>query len=47
MGELQLGPGEVAEPAHEGLGELQPGGFYHTLKSRVDEYFREHKARAR
>lgn len=39
VGELRLGPGELAPVSYEP--ELHPGGFYHTLKTRVEAYFRD------
>ena len=43
IGDLALAPGEAPPTSYEG--DLAEGQFYHTLKKRVDAYFRDHKAR--
>jgi hypothetical protein len=44
IGELALAPGEAPPTSYEE--DLAEGQFYHTLKKRVDAYFRDKKARA-
>ena len=43
IGNLALAPGEAPPTTYED--DLAEGQFYHTLKKRVDAYFRDHKAR--
>ena len=45
IGDLALAPGEAPPTTYED--DLAEGQFYHTLKKRVDAYFRDHKARFR
>lgn len=44
IGELALAPGEAPPTSYEE--DLAEGQFYHTLKKRVDAYFRDKKVRA-
>ena len=43
IGDLALGPGEVPPTTYDD--DLAEGQFYHTLKKRVEAYFRDTKAR--
>ena len=45
IGDLKLAPGEAPPTTYEE--DLGEGQFYHTLKKRVDAYFKDTQARAR
>ena len=44
IGDLKLAPGEAPPTTYEE--DLGEGQFYHTLKKRVDAYFKDTQARA-